>query len=64
MLPSIRLLQLEHNNNFPFLAARILKFGPETIHLVLNIIMTKDRLKCYVGRVKSSLKAFRHHWRT
>ena len=42
MLPSIRLLQDKYRNNFPFLVARVLKFGPETIYLVLN--MAKDSL--------------------
>ena len=42
MLPSIRLLQVKYRNNFPFLVARVLKFGPETIYLVLN--MAKDSL--------------------
>ena len=42
MLPSIRLLQVKYLNNFPFLVARVLKFGPETIYLVLN--MAKDSL--------------------
>ena len=42
MLPSIRLLQIKYRNNFPFLVARVLKFGPETIYLVLN--MAKDSL--------------------
>ena len=42
MLPSNRLLQVKYRNNFPFLVARVLKFGPETIYLVLN--MAKDSL--------------------
>ena len=42
MLPSIPLLQVKYRNNFPFLVARVLKFGPETIYLVLN--MAKDSL--------------------
>ena len=32
----------QHCNNFPFLVARVLKFGPEKIYLVVN--MTKDSL--------------------
>ena len=42
MLPSFPLLQVKYRNNFPFLVARVLKFGPETIYLVLN--MAKDSL--------------------
>ena len=42
MLPSNRLLQVKYRNNLPFLVARVLKFGPETIYLVLN--MAKDSL--------------------
>ena len=37
MLPSFPLLQVKYRNNFPFLVARVLKFGPETIYLVLNM---------------------------
>ena len=37
MLPSNRLLQVKYRNNFPFLVARVLKFGPETIYLVLKM---------------------------
>ena len=33
---------VEHYNNFPFIVARILKFGAETIYLVLD--MTKEIL--------------------